>query len=86
MASRGYTRIHWHMAARRTSGPGHEKAADAGLGLLLWGDGQLLVTRMPWVAVSVVSSVDPTDSTAHPTRRRERVAPQTSRAAAFFES
>ena len=40
-----------------------EKAADAGLGLLLWGAGQLLVIHTPWVAISVVSSVATTSST-----------------------
>ena len=38
MASRDRARTHWHIeAARRCSGPGREKAADAGLGLLQWG-------------------------------------------------
>ena len=47
-------------AARMNSGLGHEKAADAGLGLLLWGVGQLPVIHTPWLAISVVSSVAPT--------------------------
>ena len=51
-------------AARRNAGSGHEQAAGAGLGLLLWRVGQLLVIHTPWVAISVVNSVAPTVSTA----------------------
>ena len=47
-------------AARRNSGPGYEKAGDAGLGVLLWGSGNCLgSTRLGW-AISMVSSVAPT--------------------------
>ena len=57
-------------AARRNSGPGREKAADAGLSLLLWRVGQLLVIRTPCVALSVVSSVDTTLSTVKQNKGR----------------
>ena len=53
-------------AARRKSGPGHEKAVDAGLRLFL-GIEQMFVIRTPGVALSVVSSVDPTSSTVKQT-------------------
>ena len=47
------------LAARRNSGSGRESAADAGL-VSCSGVEQLPVIHTPWVALSVVSSVDPT--------------------------
>ena len=48
--------------------PGRSQAQcmrhDAGVGLSLHGVGQLLLIHTPWVAISVVSSVDPTFNTA----------------------
>ena len=46
------------------AGPGHQAAADATVGLLLWEVGHMPVIRTPRVAFSLVSSVDPTSSTA----------------------
>ena len=55
-------------AARRNAGPNQEMAADAGLGLLaVWI--RLFVVRAPCVALSVLSSVDPTLSTVKRIKR-----------------